>query len=130
MSFAGDLASLFRPRLSKLVEQVRAFPSDEAFWQTPPGVTNSAGAHTSHRWQSARIHWTAAVRELHSGSAVGIQREGSFQRELIARKSELWVLVPSIIASLSETQLEAIYPDVVFDARCPLGGFYCTCTGT
>ncbi|HEY2897624.1 MAG TPA: hypothetical protein VGJ12_10830, partial [Gemmatimonadaceae bacterium] len=44
-------------------------------------------------------------------SARGISRE-----LLIARISELSVLIPSILASLSEAQLEAIYPDVVFDA--------------
>lgn len=125
MSFAGDLALLFGRDLSKLVEQVRAFPSDEAFWQTPPGVTNSAGTLTLHingnlrEYIGRQLGAVSYTRDRPSEfSARGVSRE-----QLIARISELWVLVPSIIASLSETQLEAIYPDVVFDAPMPTRWF-------
>jgi uncharacterized damage-inducible protein DinB len=118
MSLAGDLASLFGRDLSKLVEQVRAFPSDEAFWETPPGVTNSAGTLTLHidgnlrEYIGRQLGGVSYTRDRPSEfSARGVSRE-----QLIARLSELCALVPSIIASLSDTQLEAIYPDVVFDA--------------
>lgn len=118
MSLAGDLASLFGRDLSKLVEQVRAFPTDEALWETPPGVTNSAGTLTLHINGNLREY---IGRQL---GGVGYTRDrpsefsarGASRDELIARISELRALVPSILASLSETQLEAIYPEVVFDA--------------
>ena len=48
MSFVEDLAALFARDLTKMVEQIRAFPSDEAFWETPPGITNSAGTLALH----------------------------------------------------------------------------------
>jgi uncharacterized damage-inducible protein DinB len=118
MSFAGDLSSLFDRDLSKLVEQLRAFPSDEAIWETPPGVTNSAGTLALHidgnlrEYIGRQLGGVSYTRDRPSEfSARGVPRD-----QLIARISELRALVPSILASLSETQLEANYPEVVFDA--------------
>jgi uncharacterized damage-inducible protein DinB len=118
MSFAGDLASLFGRDLSKLVEQVRAFPSDEALWETPPGVINSAGTLTLHidgnlrEYIGRHLGGVGYTRDRPTEfSARGVSRD-----QLIARISELRALIPSILASLSEAQLEATYPEVVFDA--------------
>jgi hypothetical protein len=118
MSLAGDLASLFGRDLSKLVEQVRAFPGDEAFWETPPGVPNSAGTLTLHidgnlrEYIGRQLGGVSYTRDRPSEfSARGVSRD-----QLIGRITELCALVPSIVASLSDTQLEAIYPEVVFDA--------------
>jgi uncharacterized damage-inducible protein DinB len=118
MSFAGELASLFDRDLSKLVEQLRAFPNDEAIWETPPGVTNSAGTLALHidgnlrEYIGRQLGGVSYTRDRPSEfSARGVSRD-----QLIARISELRALVPSILASLSDTQLEADYPDVVFDA--------------
>ena len=125
MSLAGDLASLFGRDLSKLVEQVRAFPSDEALWETPPGVTNSAGTLTLHidgnlrEYIGRQLGGVSYTRDRPSEfSARGVPRD-----RLIARLTELCALIPSIIASLSDTQLEAIYPEVVFDAPMPTRWF-------
>ena len=48
MSITSDLAALFSRDLAKLGKQVEAFPSDEALWQTLPGVKNSAGNLALH----------------------------------------------------------------------------------
>ena len=121
MSVAGDLASLFGRDLSKVVEQVRAFPGEEALWETPPGITNSAGTLTLHidgnlrEYIGRQLGGVSYTRDRPSEfSARGVPRD-----QLIARTSELCALIPSIIASLSDTQLEAIYPEVVFDAPMP-----------
>jgi hypothetical protein len=48
LSVASKLASLFRRDLSRLLDQLRAIPSDDALWAAPPGVTNAAGTLALH----------------------------------------------------------------------------------
>lgn len=118
MSFARDLASLFGRDISRLVEQIRAFSGDEALWTTPPGITNSAGTLTLHldgnlrEYIGRQLGGVSYTRDRPSEfSARGVSKS-----ELIVRISELCELVPSIVARLSETQIEAVYPEVVFDS--------------
>ena len=118
MSFVEDLAALFARDLSKMVEQIRAFPSEEALWATPPGITNSAGTLALHmdgnlrEYVGRQLGGVSYTRDRPSEfSARGVARD-----ELIARLSELCELVPSIVAGLSDAQIEANYPDVVFGA--------------
>jgi hypothetical protein len=40
---AGELAALFRRDLNRLIQELRAFPSDEKLWAVLPGISNSAG---------------------------------------------------------------------------------------
>ena len=48
MSFAAGLAALFSRDLTRLIQELEAFPNDEALWQRAPGVTNSAGNLVLH----------------------------------------------------------------------------------
>lgn len=125
MSTAKNLASLFRRDLARLVEQIRAFPSEEAFWETPPGITNSAGTLVLHLDGNLREY---VGRQL-GGVSYARDRPAEFSTtgvstsELIARISELCELIPSIVAGLSEAQIEAIYPEQLFDAPMQTGEF-------
>jgi hypothetical protein len=125
MSFAKDLASLFARDLSRLAEQLRAFSTDDAFWETPPGITNSAGTLSLHldgnlrEYIGRQLGGVSYTRDRPlEFSARGVSRD-----VLIARISELCELIPSIVASLSETQIEAIYPEQLFDAPMTTGEF-------
>jgi len=125
MSFAKDLASFFARDLSRLVEQIRAIPSDETLWATPPGITNSAGTLTLHIEGNLREY---IGRQLGGVSytrdrPLEFSARGVPKNELIARISELCELIPSIVARLSDTQLEAVYPEVVFDAPMTTGEY-------
>jgi hypothetical protein len=48
MPISTELAALFSRDLRRLVQQIEAFPTDAALWQTAPGVTNSAGNLALH----------------------------------------------------------------------------------
>jgi hypothetical protein len=48
MSFTKDLAALFNRDLSRLNQQIEAFPDDETLWRTLPGITNSAANLALH----------------------------------------------------------------------------------
>jgi hypothetical protein len=125
MSFAKDLASLFNRDLSKMVEQLGVFPNDEALWKTPPGITNSAGTLTLHidgnlrEYIGRQLGGVSYTRDRPSEfSARGVSKN-----ELIARISELCELVPSIVARLSEAQIEEVYPEEVFGSPIRTGEY-------
>ena len=40
---ATELAALYARDLTRLIEEIRAFPDRDTLWKTAPGVTNSAG---------------------------------------------------------------------------------------
>ena len=48
MTTAGGLAALFSRDLTRLVQELQAFPSDESLWERAPGVKNSAGNLVLH----------------------------------------------------------------------------------
>jgi hypothetical protein len=48
MSFPTELTAIFLRDLERLSQEVVAFPSDAALWQTAPGVSNSAGNLVLH----------------------------------------------------------------------------------
>lgn len=125
MSFAKDLASFFKRDLSKLVEQIRSFPNDESLWMTPTGITNPAG--------TLALHIDGNLREYVGRQLGGVSNtrdrplefsaRGVSKNDLLARISELCELIPSIVARLSEGQIEATYPEVVLDSRMQTGEF-------
>lgn len=118
MSIAAELAALYRRDLTRLVQELEAFPSGEALWQNLPAVHNSAG--------NLALHLEGNLREFIGRQLGGVpytrQRELEFSRrdlatdEMIQRIEGVRDLVPNVIATLSTAQLEAVYPEPVFGA--------------
>jgi hypothetical protein len=48
MGFGSELAALFQRDLTRLAQEVRAFPDDATLWSNAPGVHNSAGNFVLH----------------------------------------------------------------------------------
>jgi hypothetical protein len=115
MSITSDLAFLFDRDLAKLSQQIEAFPTDEALWQTLPGIKNSAGNLALHIEGNLREFVGRRLgnlpyerkRELEFSSK-GVSRD-----ELSKRLEELKRSIPSVIKNLSAEQLEMEYPEVV-----------------
>jgi uncharacterized damage-inducible protein DinB len=125
MSYATDLASLFHRDLSRLVEHLRAFPSDEALWETPPGITNSAGTLTLHLEGNLREY---IGRQLGGVSytrdrPLEFSARGHSREELLRRIEEVRDRIPPIVERLTEAQMTAIYPEVVLDTPMQTGEF-------
>jgi hypothetical protein len=117
MSTAIDLAALFDRDLSRLVQEIEAFPNDEALWQTLPGVTNSAGNLALHIEGNLREYIGRQLGKLAYSrkrslefSLKGIRRE-----ELSSRIAELKHLIPSIVEDLSSDQMKMEYPEVILE---------------
>jgi hypothetical protein len=48
MSAAKELARLFQRDLTRLGQEIEAFPNEDALWRTLPGITNAAGNLALH----------------------------------------------------------------------------------
>lgn len=117
MDAATGLALLFRRDLTRLMQQIDAYPDDEMLWRTCPGITNSAG--------NLVLHLEGNLREYVGRQLGGVeyrrQRELEFKSknlsrdELVARIAELRNLIPALVAALSSEQLQSEYPEVVLE---------------
>jgi hypothetical protein len=118
MSIAREIAELFRRDLTRLVQELEAFPDQETLWRTLPGVNNSAGNLTLHLEGNLREY---IGRQL-GGVSYHRQRDVEFSRrevpkaDLLQRIRALTELIPEIVAGLSLTLLESTYPEEVFGA--------------
>lgn len=121
MNTAKDLASLFSRDLTRLQQELKAFPDEETLWKTTPGVTNSAG--------NLALHLEGNLREF-VGRQLGKipyqrHRDEEFTskhipaKELFDRIEDLQKVIPEVIRSLSQEKLEAIYPEKVFKIDMP-----------
>jgi len=118
MSITSELAALFSRDLAKLSKQVEDFPTDEALWQTLPGVKNAAG--------NLALHIEGNLSEFVGRQLGGLpyqrnrplefsSKEGS-RAELSARLAKLRESIPAVIEGLTADQLEREYPEIVLGA--------------
>jgi hypothetical protein len=115
MSLATELAALFRRDLTRLVQELQAFPDERTLWECAPGVSNSAGNLSLHLEGNLREY---IGRQL-GGVAYLRQRGAEFAGTDLPAKV-LWErieaareLVVRVISVLSVAQLETVYPEDV-----------------
>jgi len=116
MSAALELAALFRRDLTRLSQELEAFPSEEMLWSKLPGISNSAG--------NLFLHLEGNMREYIARQLGGIdyarRRELEFSsaaipaEALLQRIGPLVALIPETVSALSEQAMEAEYPLDVF----------------
>jgi hypothetical protein len=121
----AELAALFRRDLTRLMQEMAAFPDDATLWRTVPGIANSAGNLTLHLEGNLREF---IGRQL-GGVAYQRQRPLEFSNfglsaaDLSARIEAVRELVPPVIAALSTAQCSANYPENVYGAPMSTGQF-------
>jgi hypothetical protein len=118
MSTSSELASLFSRDLAKLSQQIEAFPTDYALWQTLPGVINSAGNLALHLEGNLREYVGRQLGKLpyNRNRPLEFSLRGMSRSELGARIAELRRSIPSVIEKLSSEQMEKEYPEVILEA--------------
>jgi hypothetical protein len=110
-----ELAALFARDISRLIQELQAFPDTASIWQTAPGVTNAAGTLALHLEGNLREYIGRHLGQI----AYSRQRPLEFstrgveQSELIARLEAVKKSIPQVIRGLSDSQLEATYPEDV-----------------
>ena len=112
-----DLADLYQRDLTRLLQEIQAFPTDESLWQAMPGVSNPAGTLVLHL-EGGLKHFIGnrlgniSYQRNRPEEFVG---RGLTKAELLSRVEELRRLIPSVIRSLSEETLKSQYPEVVLE---------------
>jgi hypothetical protein len=116
MSAATELAELFTRDITRVIQELRAFPDTTSVWKTMPGITNAAGTLALHlegnlrEYIGRQIGQIAFVRQRPlEFSTRGVERD-----ELIARLESVLSQIPPVIAALSDAQLESPYPEVFY----------------
>jgi hypothetical protein len=109
---ANELAALYSRDLTRLVQELRAFPDTASLWKTVPGVSNAAG--------TLALHLEGGLRHC-SGLRLGriyytrnrpleLSDRDVDRRELIARLEAVQASIPSVIEALTDAELDAIDP--------------------
>jgi hypothetical protein len=118
MTTAGGLAALFSRDLTRLVQELQAFPSDETLWERAPGVANSAGNLVLHlegnlrEYIGRQLGHVAYTRVRDQEFArIGVSRD-----DLVSRMEDVKGLVAKVVSQLSDSELAAAYPEDVLGA--------------
>jgi uncharacterized damage-inducible protein DinB len=116
MAPPNELAALFRRDLTRLIQQLEAFPDTAALWRTAPGVSNSAGNLALHLEGNLREYVGRQLGEVpyRRDRAQEFAGEGIEKPELVKRIQSLGDMIPLVIASLSAGRLDEAYPEQVF----------------
>jgi hypothetical protein len=125
MSLVSELGALFERDLTRLLQELTAFPNDEALWQVLPPITNSAG--------NLALHLEGNLREFIGRQLGNVPysrtRDVEFstrvlpKEDLIRRVEGVKALIPGIVSGLSAAQLEAIFPEKVYASPLSTGQF-------
>ena len=118
MSSSIELSELFHRDLTRLMQEIEAFPDDATVWATLPGMTNSAGNLTLHLEGNLREY----VGRLLGAVAYQRDRPREFaprdvsRAELRQRIAEVRDLVCGVVAGVTAEQMQAPFPEIVIDA--------------
>jgi DinB superfamily len=118
MTLQEGLAKLFTRDLTRLIQELRAFPDDETLWLRAPGVKNSAGNLVLHLEGNLREYIGRQLGQVpysrvrdREFAADGLSRE-----EMLQRMEQVKELVVTIVSGLSDADLNAVFPERVLEA--------------
>src|SRR5262245_49208495 len=118
LKLGEEMAALFARDLTRLAQEIRAFPDTESLWSVAPGVSNAAGTLALHLEGNLREfigrqlgHIDYARDRPKEFSARGVARE-----EILSRIDAIRETIPPVIAGLSEEALAGTYPEKYNDA--------------
>ena len=113
---AADLAELVARDLTRLTQEIAAFPDDAALWTAAPGVTNTAGNLVLHlegnlrEYIGRQLGGVAYTRDRRQEfSQTGFMRE-----EMLGRVETLGRSIPGVIRRLTDADLSRAFPEMMF----------------
>jgi len=109
---ASELSALYARDLTRLIQELNAFPDTASLWKTAPGVTNAAGTLALHLEGGLRhfIGFRIGKIEYKRDRPLEFSARGVERQELIARLEAVKASIPKVIAALSDAELDAIDP--------------------
>jgi hypothetical protein len=120
MSIAEGLAALFYRDLTRLIQELQAFPNDESLWQRAPGVKNSAGNLVLHLEGNLREYIGRQLGQVSYSRTRDLEfaLSGLSRADLVDRMEQVRELVAKVVAQLSDSGLSAIHPERVLEIEC------------
>ena len=109
---ASELSALYARDLTRLIQELNAFPDTVSLWKTAPGVSNAAGTLALHLEGGLRhfIGFRIGKIEYKRDRPLEFSARGVERQELIARLEAVKASIPKVIAALSDAELDAIDP--------------------
>jgi hypothetical protein len=108
-----ELAALFARDLTRLAQELRAFPDTTTLWQTAPGVTNAAGTLALHLEGNLREYVGRPLGHIayRRDRPAEFSTRGVDRDELVARIEAVQDMVSRVIRMLSADALADPYPE-------------------
>lgn len=119
------LKSLFNRDFNKLKAEIESYQDESKIWAVDKNISNSAGNLCLHligninTYIGAEIGKTTYIRDR----PLEFSLKNIPKSELITKIEETIVVVNNTFDSLTETDLEAIYPQIVFEKEMTTGFF-------
>ena len=113
----AELSRIFTRDLTRLAQEIRAFPDAESVWRTAPGVSNAAGTLVLHLEGNLREF----IGRVLGGIAYTRDRPAEFDTRgvspeaLVARIEAVRDLVQHVVGGLVVERLSAPFPGGFFD---------------
>src|SRR6188508_2645965 len=110
MSLGNELSALYARDLTRLIQELNAFPDTASLWKTAPGVSNAAGTLALHLEGGLRhfIGFRIGKIEYQRDRPLEFSARGVEKAALIARLEAVKASIPAVIAALSDAELDAI----------------------
>ena len=117
MNSIADLADLYQRDLTRLRQQIQAFPSDDSLWQVVPGISNPAGTLVLHLEGGLQhfIGYRLGNIPYQRKRAEEFTTKGLTKSELLSRIDNLRRDIPAVIRALSEETMQQQYPEVILE---------------
>ena len=119
------LKSLFNRDLNKLKEEIEAYQTESQLWVIDKNISNSAGNLCLHlignlnTYIGAELGKTGYIRDR----PLEFSAKDIPKNQLISKIDETILVVNNTLDTLTEADLETIYPQIVFEKEMTTGFF-------
>lgn len=120
-----SLKSLFNRDLNKLKEEIEAYQTESQLWIIDKNISNSAGNLCLHlignlnTYIGAELGKTGYIRDR----PLEFSAKDVPKHQLISKIDEAILMVSKTLNFLTESDLETIYPQIVFEKEMTTGFF-------
>jgi len=117
MTISAGIVTLFSRDLTRLIQELQAFPNDETLWQRAPGVRNSAGNLVLHLEGNLREYIGRQLGNV-PYSRVRDQEfalNGISRDDLVRRMEDVQELITKVVSDLTDSELAQPHPEIVLE---------------
>jgi len=116
---AEEIAALFRRDLTRLLEELGAFPTEDKLWEKLPGISNSAGNLILHLDGNLREYIGRQLGGLDYRRERDLEFSGGPAPAAVLREKIEWLRerIPAVVRALPDEVLARDYPEQMWGSR-------------